>query len=329
MNRRQWVFPLVKTMSKRPKYVDLQVNGFRGIDFNCDQLQSQDVACLCQQLRDDNVVGILATVISDDICSMCRRLTRIREIRDANPLVADVIWGIHIEGPFINEQPGFIGAHLPCAARWADSNVMDRLLDAAGDLVRIVTLAPERDAKCKVTRMLANRGIRVAAGHCDPSIDQLRAAIDAGLSMFTHLGNGCPLVMHRHDNIIQRVLSLSDHLWIGFIADGVHVPIPALRNYLRLVGVDHSFVVTDAIHAAGNGPGTYRFVGQTVIVDDHLATWDEQHTHLVGSASTMSDAVTILRDGVGLSEPEIERLTYANPSKIISSNGYGRDSLLI
>lgn len=300
-------------------FVDLQVNGYRGVDFNSDQLTSCDVVRVCQQLREENVAGILATVITDDIDAMCRRLANIRDIHEANPLVSKVIWGIHIEGPFLNEQSGFIGAHSPAAAQWADLTQMNRLLDAAGDLVRIVTLAPERDVRCKVTRLLADRGIRVAAGHCDPSMDQLRAGIDAGLSMFTHLGNGCPLMLHRHDNIIQRVLSLSDQLWIGFIADGVHVPITALRNYLRLVGVERSFVVTDAIQAAGNGPGVYRFGSHTVVVDEQLATWDEHNSHLVGSASTMADMVTVLRNGVGLSEGDVERLTSANPRTIIAS----------
>ena len=115
---------------------------------------------------------------------------------------------------------------------------------------RLVTLAPERDPGLKVTRWLAGQAILVSAGHCDASTDQLRAAIDAGLSMFTHLGNGCPTTLHRHDNIIQRVLSLRKRLTISFIADGVHVPAAALGNYLRLAGVDRSIVVTDAITAA-------------------------------------------------------------------------------
>ena len=83
------------------------------------------------------------------------------------------------------------------------------------------------------------------------------ASIDAGLSLFTHLGNGCPGVLPRHDNIIQRVLSLSDSLHIGFIADGVHVPFFALANYLKCCGIDRAFIVTDAICGAGLGPGEY------------------------------------------------------------------------
>ena len=79
--------------------------------------------------------------------------------------------------------------------------------------------------------MLADQGICVAGGHCNPTLDQLDAAIDAGLSAFTHLGNGCPKGQDRHDNIIQRVLSRSDKLWVCFIADGVHVPWSALGNY--------------------------------------------------------------------------------------------------
>jgi N-acetylglucosamine-6-phosphate deacetylase len=305
-------------MQTSPEFVDLQVNGFLGADFNSDELELDVVAQACRRLRSDNVSGILATIITDDVAKMCRRLARIRELRAADPVIAEVIWGIHIEGPFLNEQPGYIGAHPAHAARAADVAIMDRLLEAAGDLVRVVTLAPERDARCEVVRLLAKRGIRVSAGHCDASLEQLRAAIDAGLSMFTHLGNGCPLHLHRHDNIIQRVLSLADNLWIGLIADGIHVPAPALRNVIRLAGTGRVFVVTDAIHAAGRGPGRYHFGGREVVVDEHLATWDETRSHLVGAASAMPDVVQVLRDQVGLSAAEIEQLTAINPRRILA-----------
>ena len=157
---------------------------------------------------------------------------------EQDPLVREVIWGIHIEGPFLNETPGYVGAHPPQAVRPADVDAMKRLLEAAGGLARLVTLAPERDPGSKVVRYLARQKVLVSAGHCDPSFDELRAAIDAGLSLFTHLGNGCPMMLPRHDNIIQRVLALRDRLTIMFIADGVHVPPLALGNYLRLAGIE-------------------------------------------------------------------------------------------
>ena len=87
-----------------------------------------------------------------------------------------------------------------------------------------------------VTRFLAGKGILVSAGHCNPNLEQLDAAIEAGLSMFTHLGNGCPMLLARHDNIIQRALSRSDRLTVMFIGDNVHVSYIALGNYLRIVG---------------------------------------------------------------------------------------------
>ena len=75
--------------------------------------------------------------------------------------------------------------------------------------------------------------------------------------MFTHLGNGCPLLLDRHENVIQRVLSLSDQLWITFIADGAHLPFYVLGNLLHAVGVERALVLTDATAAAGMGPGQY------------------------------------------------------------------------
>jgi N-acetylglucosamine-6-phosphate deacetylase len=299
------------------RYFDLQVNGYAGVDFNGDELAEDDLIQACHRLCSDGVEGILATIITDHLPSMCQRLSRLVEIRARHHEVAAVIQGLHIEGPFLNEQPGFIGAHPVAAACPAHPDAMQRLLDAGGGLVRIVTLAPERDPGLRVTRMLADRGICVAAGHCDPTLGQLRQAIDAGLSMFTHLGNGCPLMLHRHDNIIQRVLSLADRLWIGFIADGVHIPFPALANYVRCAGLERSFVVTDAIAAAGLGPGTFTLGGQQVVVDQQLATWAADRSHLVGSAGTMPRTARNLADVLGLSAADIDQLLYQNPRRVI------------
>ncbi len=297
--------------------IDLQVNGYAGVDFNADELSAEDLRVACERLAADGVSGILATVITDDLPRMQRRLSNIVQARRADPVIADMIWGLHIEGPFLNPRPGFIGAHPAEFTRLARLEDMQKLIDAAEGLARIVTLAPESDVNVAVTRWLSNQGIVVSAGHCDPTIDQLRDAIDAGLSMFTHLGNGCPLQLHRHDNIVQRVLSLADQLAIGFIADGTHIPFIALRNYLRCAGLDRAFVVTDAISAAGQGPGQYTLAGQQVVVDDNLATWAADKSHLFGSAATMPRLKQNLIDHLGLTHEEVDVLTRRNPIRAI------------
>lgn len=294
-------------------YFDLQVNGYLGVDFNGDHLDTDEVSRVCQHLADHGVDAILATVITDRLDRMAERLARIVRACEASPVAARVIRGIHIEGPFLNPTAGYIGAHPVEAAMPATREAMDKLLDAAGGMTRIVTLAPECDNHLSVTKLLAERGIVVSAGHCDPTWHELRSAIDAGLSMFTHLGNGCPLLLHRHDNVIQRALNLSDRLWIGLIADGVHVPLMTLQNILRCATIDRCFVVSDAIAAAGLGPGRYRLGEREVLVDEQLATWAPDRSHLIGSAITLERAATNLRDGVGLSDAQVHQLLAINP----------------
>ena len=298
-------------------FVDLQVNGYADVDFNADELDAKKVAAVCGRLADDGVAGILATVVTADLEAMCRRLGNICRVRGENPSIAAMIWGIHIEGPFLSAEPGYIGAHPAEFSRDADADTMNRLLDAAGGLTRLVTLAPERDAGSLVTRMLVEKGVRVSAGHCDPTLDQLRAAIDAGLSLFTHLGNACPKLLPRHDNIIHRVLSLSDRLHVGFIADGIHVPFVALRNYLKCCGCERAFIVTDAVSGAGMGPGEYRLGNRRVVVDENLATWAADRSHLVGSAGTMQRSAENLQTALGLDEQQIRRLMVDNPRWIL------------
>ena len=298
-------------------FVDLQVNGYAGVDFNAAQLEEEQLHHACERLRQDGTDRILLTIITDDVDRITAKLKQIVAMRRRNSLLQEVIAGFHIEGPFINEQPGYVGAHPVEHARSADVSAMQQMLDAADGLTRIVTLAPERDPSLEVTRLLSRQGICVAAGHCDPSLDELAAALDAGLNMFTHLGNGCPKMMDRHDNIIQRVLSLADRLWISLIADGVHLPWPAFGNYLRCAGIDRCVVVSDAINAAGLGPGTFTIGDQQVVVDEHGATWSADRSHLMGSATTLQQMAERLQTNLGLSQQEISRLTSENPGRIL------------
>jgi N-acetylglucosamine-6-phosphate deacetylase len=301
---------------------DLQVNGYGGVDFNQDGLTADDLHRACVRLEADGVEGALATVITEDVDRMCLRLSNLVRLREADPLAKRVIPGLHIEGPFINENVGYRGAHPADAIRPADADVMRRLLDAAGGLTRIVTLAPERDRSQAVTRLLRRAGVVVSAGHCDPSLDQFRAAIDAGATMFTHLGNACPGSLHRHDNVVQRTLSLAAEgrlPWVTFIADGAHIPFFALRNYLRIVGLDRAIIISDAIAPAGLGPGRYTLGRWDLQIDDDLVARSPDGSHLVGSAVSLKVAEQNLVKHVGLTLDQARQLTNDNARRSIGS----------
>ena len=232
---------------------DIQVNGYSGADFCSATLTLEQCRHACDALAADGVDGILATVITDSVEAICAKLARLAAFREADPVIAKMIVGFHVEGPFISPEPGFVGAHAREHVLPATPEAMCRIVNAGNGLLRLVTLAPEYDAGFATTAYLARHGITVSAGHTDASLDQLRGAIDAGLTMVTHLGNGCPTTLARHDNIIQRALALRDRLWICYIPDGAHVPFFALANYVALVGLDRCIMVTDAISAARLG----------------------------------------------------------------------------
>lgn len=295
---------------------DLQVNGYAGADFNSDVLDSQSLHRACAALRADGVSGCLLTIITDDLDALQKRLRRLVELREADSLARETIAGFHLEGPFLNPTTGFRGTHPEKHIVPARVESVKRLLDAGGGLVRLMTLAPEADANFETTRFLTQNGVRVAAGHCDASLSQLRGAIDGGLSLFTHLGNGCPLQMARHDNIVQRALSLSDELWLCLIADGVHVPFFVLRNFGRAAGWERCIVVTDAIAPAGLGPGKYTLGAIEIEVgEDNVARAPDSAggAYLAGSAITMPQTIAHLETHLGLSPTQIQRLTHDNP----------------
>jgi N-acetylglucosamine-6-phosphate deacetylase len=303
--------------------LDLQLNGYKGIDFNADDLSAQAMRRACRAVRDDGGGHFLATVITDRLDRMLGRIGRLADLHRDDAEVAAAMVGIHVEGPFLSPRQGFVGAHPAQHVLPAEPGAARDLVAAGAGLVRLMTLAPEHDPGLATTRWLADRGVVVSAGHCDPDAATLRKAIAAGLAGFTHLGNACPTLLHRHDNILYRVLTAEGLRWVMVIADGVHLPPPLIRLIARVVGVDRLIAVTDATAAGGMGAGCFSLAGQEVIVAEEGAAWAPDRSHLVGSTASMGRIEDVLLLDVGLDPDEVRRVTSLNPRRALGAGWYG------
>jgi N-acetylglucosamine-6-phosphate deacetylase len=303
---------------ENPGYVDLQVNGYVGVDFNDPDVTLEQIRSAAQAMSEDGVAAALPTVITAAPEAMVACISQLASAMETCDTVAAVFRGIHVEGPFLSKQPGFIGAHPPQDASGQDLKLLDKLLAAGRDRVRLLTLAPEIDAGGAMTRHCAESGVCVAAGHTNASLDELSCCIDAGLSLFTHLGNGCPNQLHRHENIILRGLLVSDRIHISVIADGHHIPETLFRLYLRIVPRQHLIVVSDAISAAGLGPGTYQLGSRQVKIGEDRVARDPVGEHFVGSASRMCDADRWLEETMQLDSDLRRELTAHNPARFLA-----------
>jgi N-acetylglucosamine-6-phosphate deacetylase len=296
---------------------DLQVNGYAGVDFNQPGLTGEDLRRACAALRRDGTGRILATVITHAAERMAGLLRHLAALRAQDALIREVIAGFHVEGPFLNPAPGYIGAHPAAHAIPGDPGWVEKFFDASGGLLRLLTLAPECDPDLAATRRAVELGVHVAAGHTNASLDQLDEALDAGLTHFTHFGNGCPAELPRHDNILQRVLHRSSLLTCTFIADGVHVPAFALENYLRGVPPANVIIVSDAMAAAGAGPGTYRLGEAVVEVGPDGIPRAPGSRLLAGSASSLARMAQWLTGELGQDPTWVRFWTEEHPDRVL------------
>ncbi len=300
-------------------YVDLQVNGHYGVDFNSDDWSIEHLESVCEKMKQNGVRKFLATLITDDFERMETRIRRWSAALQQSERLREVVVGLHIEGPFLSHEEGFVGAHPPQHTCNGSIDLAKRLYDAGEGWIRLITMAPERDAGMKAISWFASQGVLVAAGHTNASRDWLVQACDAGLSGFTHLGNGCPHTVQRHDNIVQRVLSLKERFWVSLIADGVHLPRWLLRLFIDVIGMDRSIIVTDAISAAGLGPGTYQLASREVEIDESGISRCKEGVYLAGSTATMRQCENVLVE-VGFSEDQRRQLLSANALTVLGQS---------
>lgn len=286
-------------------YFDLQVNGFAGVDFQDVSLTQAQLRHAVDALLRHRTSGILLTLITDRIDALAAKLAQIERYRAADPVIADVVVGYHLEGPHMSALPGYFGAHPRELMTPPDRGAFDRLQAAANGRIRLVTIAPELPGSPEYIAHVRAAGSRVAIGHSNASDAEIDAAIAAGLTLCTHLGNGVPMELPRHDNIIQRLLA-RDELTAVFIPDGLHVPPRVLKNFVRAKPRAQVLFTTDCMAAAGAGPGRFRIGRLEIEVGADGVVREPGKPNFAGSSLTMDVAAGNVSAWLGWSAEEAQ-----------------------
>lgn len=298
-------------------WLDIQVNGFAGTDFNSGTTDPAGFEHARQALRRVGVTRFLPTVITGAPDHLARCLGRINAACSGSVELAAAMPAVHLEGPFISPMDGARGAHLHQHVRAPDLQLFDELQDAAGGRIRLVTLAPEHPGSVEFIRELTGRGVRVAIGHSLASTEELAAAAEAGATLSTHLGNGLPAQLPRHHNQLWDQLA-DDRLSASVIFDGHHLPPNVMRVAHRMKAPDRLVLTSDAVALAGMPPGVYEGqVGGKVELhaNGRLTMYDSEY--LAGSASSLLDGVNTATGILGLPLADVVRFVTDIPERLL------------
>jgi N-acetylglucosamine-6-phosphate deacetylase len=296
-----------------PGWIDLQVNGFAGVDYNHPETPHQEIERSIHALFATGVTRFYATVITGAPEEMERALGNLSRARDSLPEGA-AIDGFHVEGPHISAEDGPRGAHPRRWVRRPSFDEFRRWQEATGNRVRIVTLAPEWPEALDYIEKVTAEGVVAAIGHTQASAPQIADAIAAGATLSTHLGNGAHAVLRRHPNYIWEQLA-DDRLMAGFIVDGIHLDASFLKVALRAKGIERSVLVTDAAPPADAQPGRYRIGEQEVdlMADGRVVLAGQDR--LAGSALRMDRGIGNVMRMAGVSLAEAVRMATTNAAK--------------
>ncbi|MDQ3870354.1 MAG: amidohydrolase family protein [Chloroflexota bacterium] len=309
-------------------WMDIQVNGFGGHDPNAADARPETVADMVRALWRHGVTAVCPTIITQSEAHIVQALRTIADACDRDPLLAASVVGIHVEGPHISREDGPRGAHPLAHVRPPDVDEYRRWQEAARGRIRIITLSPEYAEAVAYVRAIVADGVVASVGHTGATGEQIRAAVDAGATWSTHLGNGAHALIPRHPNYIWEQLA-EDRLKAGFILDGHHLPPAVIRSVIRAKGVERSILVTDAIGVAGLPPGVYTSaVGGTVELAPSGRLTLQGTPYLAGSATTLPVCVGIAMRHAGVTLRDAIRMVTANPSRLLGlGQGAGHESV--
>lgn len=270
-----------------PGLVDLQLNGYGGLDFNSLPMTERMVGDITRLLWKEGVTTYYPTVITNSSEAILQSVSTICSAATQDSEANRAIAGIHLEGPFISPEDGPRGAHNRQYVQAPDWELFNQWQKAAGGLIRIVTVSPEYSNSAEFIARCTESGVTVAIGHTAATPEQIAGAVRAGAKMSTHLGNGCHLSLPRHPNYLWEQLA-QDELWCCLIADGFHLPDQVLKVAFKMKQ-SRAVLVSDAVYLAGMPSGEYStHVGGKVVLTPpgrlHLA---DNEKLLAGSAQML------------------------------------------
>ena len=293
-----------------PGFVDLQVNGFGGVDFL--DADADGYRRAGEALLETGVTAFMPTLITAPEETL---LTALAEIPVDGADTAARVLGVHLEGPFLSAWR--LGTHPPVGRRDPERDLLERLL-AAGP-VKIMTLAPELPGALDLIDVLVGRGVVVSCGHTDASAEQAQLAFDRGARTVTHLFNAMRPFMHRDPGIVGAALTREDVI-VQIIVDGIHLA-PETTSLVWRTAAGRVALVTDAVAAANGSDDSYSLGSVELSIGDGAVRGPDGI--LAGSVLTMIDAVRNLH---ALGAPLEQALEAAStvPARILGLHDVGR-----
>jgi N-acetylglucosamine-6-phosphate deacetylase len=275
-----------------PGLVDLQINGYNGLDLNLFPLETACVHGIVRELWKEGVTSFFPTVTTNTDDRIGEAMATIAKACGEDETTAAAIAGIHLEGPFISPEDGPRGAQKLEYVKPPDWDLFQHWQEAAGGRIKIITLSPEwREAQDFISKC-ADSGVIVSIGHTAASPEQIREAVAAGARMSTHFGNGAHLTLPRHPNYLWEQLA-QDQLWASMIADGFHLPESFLKVVMA-VKPDRTILVSDAVHLSGMPSGEYYSHNRV-----HVVKTPEGRLHMAEQPNLLAGSAQMLPWGIG------------------------------
>lgn len=296
-----------------PGFIDLQLNGCGGVLFN-DDISLKTLETMHKTNLKYGCTSFTPTLITTGDENIQKAIELVKGIENKGKYG---VVGLHIEGPYISLQKK--GIHNPKFIRKADSDMIDKMVEAGKENVRIVTLAPENTDKNIISKLNA-AGIHVAVGHSNATYEQVKEKEGFGITLATHLYNGMSSFNHREPGVVGAVFD-SD-IKAGVIADGFHCHYSAIKSAIKIMG-ERLYLVTDAVAPVGTDMEYFYFEGNKVFYKDGKC-FGEDGT-LGGSALTMDAGVRNLVKYCDITLEEAVRMATLYPAKAVNiDNEYGK-----
>ena len=306
-----------------PGLIDIQVNGYMGIDFSDQELTREQMHEATLALWKEGVTSYLPTLITRDHERLEKSFSLLAEVLDDEKIGVSIP-GFHLEGPYISPVTGYRGAHPEQYVRLPDWNEFLELQEAAHKGIKLITVAPEMEGAIPFIRKCSENGVVVSLGHHNGTPEIIEQAVEAGASFSTHLGNGCANEINRHHNPLWPQLS-NDGLSISIIADGSHLTKEEVRTFYKVKGADGTILVSDALSFAGLPPGEYEKDGMTYLLTKDVVKFPSENV-LAGAAMPISRCISNMMRFTGCDLKEAIQMASTNPAQLMGLDHLGEVS---